>query len=260
MKPKRKVVTRSPYRSVGLVACNWLQAEPIEHESYLERRFIQRMLLTPGVTGIVSQPFRISYGKNGKESYTPDFLIRFQSRVLVIEVKPEKFIDEFKETFDLVTPILRERNKSFHVVTDRMIDIADIPDDVDLLLRYARGNVSQAEIEEVLKVFTEQSATISLSDLVQLAAGGISTIYHLLGRNILTFKDVISLSPNTQIQKIYTGETNGDVCIPDWLDAATWITDVGIRKANRKQSSSVRRRNNTPKLYMGDFNGREGNT
>lgn len=253
MKPKRKVVTRSPYRSVGLVACNWLQAVPIEHESYLERRFIQRMLLTPGVTGIISQPFRISYGENNEKFYTPDYLVRFQSRVLVIEVKPEKYIDKFEGTFDLVTPILRERHMTFHVATDKMIDVENIPDHIDLLLRYARGNVPQEATEEVLKIFTDQSITVSLSDLVQLAKGGISTIYHLLGRNILMFKDVISLSPNTQIQKNFLGELNDDVRIPDWLDAATWVTDARIREANRGQSSPVRRRNHTPKLYVGDF-------
>lgn len=260
MKPKRKVVTRSPYRSVGLVACNWLQLEPIEHESYLERRFIQRMLVTPGVTAITSQPFRISYGENNEKSYTPDFLIRLQSQVLVIEVKPEIFVEKFDEIFDHVTPILQERHMSFHVVTDRMIDIKDVPDHIDLVLRYARGNVPQAEIDEVLEIFTDQSLAVSLSDLIKFAAGGISTIYHMLGRNILTFKDVISLSPNTKIRKTYIGETNGDVCIPDWLNATTWITDPRIRETTRKQSSPVRRRNHTPKLYVGDCQGSEGNT
>jgi hypothetical protein len=253
MKPKRKVVTRSPYRSVGLVACNWLQAEPIEHESYLERRFIQRMLLTPGVTGIVSQPFRISYGESDEKFYTPDFLIRFQSKILVIEVKPEKFIDKFEKVFDTVTPILRERHMSFHVVTDRMIDVEDVPDYIDLLLRYARGSVPQADIDEILKIFSDRSITASLSDLIQFSVGGISTIYHLLGRNILVFKDVISLSPTTQIQRNFIGESNDDVRIPDWLDAATWVTDARIREAVRRQSSPVRRRNNSPKLCMGDF-------
>lgn len=253
MKPKRKVVTRSPYRSVGLVACNWLQAEPIEHESYLERRFIQRMLLTPGVTAIISQPFRISYGENNEKSYTPDFLVRLQSKVLVIEVKPEQFIAKFEETFDLVSVILQERLMSLHVVTDKMIDVEDIPDDIDLLLRYARGNVPQAEIDDVLKIFIDQSVTVPLSELIQFAPSGISTIYHMIGRKILVFKDAISLSPNTKIHKNCLGELNGDVCIPDWLDAATWNTDVGVREATRKQSSPIRRHSHAPKLYLGDL-------
>lgn len=260
MKPNRKVVTRSPYRSVGLVACNWLQAEPIEHESYLERRFIQRMLITTGVTGIASQPFQIRYGENNEKSYTPDFLIRLQSQVLVIEVKPEKFVKKFEETFDRVSPILQERHMSFHVVTEKMIDIEDIPDDIELVLRYARGDISKETIDEVLKIFTDPLVAVSLSDLINCATGGLATIYHMLGRNILTFKDVISLSPNTKVQKTYTGETNGDVCIPDWLDTATWVTDVRIREAIRRQSSSVRGRNHAPKLYVDDCQGREGNT
>lgn len=261
MKPKRKVVMRSPYRSVGLVACSWLQATPVEHESFLERRFIQRMLVTPGVTGIISQPFQINYGPDEEKSYTPDFLVHLgPQKFIVAEVKPEKFVEKFAETFDSVSAILTARQTSLHVVTDRMIDVGDIPDEIELVLRYARGNIPQAEIDEVLKNFTEPSAAIPLSDLIKLSAGSFATIYHLLGRNVLAFKDEISLSPNTKIQKNLIGDTNGNVRIPDWLDAATWNTDARIREANRRQSSPVRGCNHTPKLYMGDFQSGEGNS
>jgi hypothetical protein len=147
MKPKRKVVMRSPYRSVGLVACSWLQATPIEHESFLERRSIQRMLVTPGVTGIVSQPFQIGYGHDNEKFYTPDFLVHFGSKKsIVVEIKPERFVGKFAEMFDLVSAVLNDQKMSFHVITDTMIDIGDNPDDIELVLRYARGNIPQAAI------------------------------------------------------------------------------------------------------------------
>lgn len=40
MSSARKVVTRSPKRTVGLINCRWFQDKPIEHESRLEKHFV----------------------------------------------------------------------------------------------------------------------------------------------------------------------------------------------------------------------------
>ena len=53
----RKVVTPSPQRKVGYVNCRWFQNESIEHESQLEKRFVQCALLCPKLVNIKSQPF-----------------------------------------------------------------------------------------------------------------------------------------------------------------------------------------------------------
>ena len=59
MKPARPVVTRSPHRMVGMVCCPWLQDQPIEHESMLERHFIMAALSIPGLRHIQHQPFKL---------------------------------------------------------------------------------------------------------------------------------------------------------------------------------------------------------
>lgn len=82
----RKVVTRSPQRKVGYVNCRWFQNESIEHESQLEKRFVQCALLCPKLAHIKSQPFKLSISK--KSTYTPDFLLTFEDgSQLVVEVK-----------------------------------------------------------------------------------------------------------------------------------------------------------------------------
>jgi len=58
MAPVRQVVTRSPKRTVGLVNCPWFQDRPIEHESRLEKHFVSRARLFPGLATIEHQPFK----------------------------------------------------------------------------------------------------------------------------------------------------------------------------------------------------------
>lgn len=136
MKPKHKVVTRSPHRTVGLIPCSWLQSEPIEYESQLEYRAIKKLILTPHVIQIKSQPFQILYGENDCFSYTPDLLVTFEDqRTLIIEIKPFKFVEKQRAVFDSVDEILRQRRFTFCVVTEQEIDIDDSDQEISLLLR-----------------------------------------------------------------------------------------------------------------------------
>lgn len=85
-KTDRKVITRSPRRKVGYINCKWFQNERIEHESQLEKRFVQCALLCPRLLSIKSQPFKIQISK--KSTYTPDFLLTFDDgSIIVVEVK-----------------------------------------------------------------------------------------------------------------------------------------------------------------------------
>ncbi|GGC83595.1 TnsA endonuclease N-terminal domain-containing protein [Undibacterium terreum] len=250
MKPKRKVVTRSPHRTVGLVACTWLQPEPVEYESQLERRFVQRMLLTPGVSRIVDQPFKIAYGDNCEKSYTPDFLITLSSgQKFVVEVKPEKFVAKFADMFDQIIPILREKDLPFLVVTDQMIDVGDLPETIELLLRYARSSVSSEIFDRVKKSFNT-SEPQSISQLVRSAEVNLAVVFHFLGRRLLTFLNDISLSPDTLINPYFLKEDHENVCIPSWLNAAAWNPDARIHQATGAESSAVRRYDHAPKLHM----------
>ncbi|MFZ6845844.1 Tn7 transposase TnsA N-terminal domain-containing protein [Undibacterium sp. RuTC16W] len=258
MKPKRKVITRSPHRTVGLVSCGWLQKEVIEYESQLERRFIQRMLLTPGVKRIIDQPFTVTYGEEKDKSYTPDFLVEFFSgRTLIIEVKPEVFVKKWIEIFDQVSSILTQRVLSFHVVTDRMIDQADLPVMIELLLRYARGSVPDQSVEAVQAALRSTAESLSIAAVMQMAQVDKTVVLHMLGRTMLIFHDSISLADDTHIKSISLETDHENICIPSWLDAAAWNPDAGVRAQDRPKPSSVRRPDHSPKLYVGHRQGDE---
>lgn len=252
MKPKHKVVTRSPHRVVGLVACTWLQAEPIEYESQLERRFIQRALLTPGVKRIQHQPFQIPYGNNLENTYTPDFLLLFDDgKKIVVEVKPQKFVKKFSVMFDEIDQILNSKYFDFHVVTDCQIDVGNEPEDIELLLRYGRGNFSKTEINSLLSYLANHHENIEIGKLSQLASVNIQLIFHLIARRVLSFSYCISTASNTLI-RLTEKENHDQICIPSWIDATKWITNAGICEAAGQERSPVRRSHNAPRLCMGD--------
>jgi hypothetical protein len=251
MKPKHKVITRSPQRTVGLVACTWLQAHPVEYESQLERRFILRMLLTAGVISIVDQPFKISHGDNGEYTYTPDFLISFANgQKIVVEIKPEKFIPQFAELFDNVTLILREKGLTFFVVSEYTIDVGDLSDEIELMLRYARGDMPEKSIVAVKNEFKNAPDNASLESIATAAGADISVIHHMVGRQILVTKnELTSEMPKFKSQYILK-EDYVNLCIPNWFNAEAWGKKVRIRSDARKQSSAIRGFADTPKLCV----------
>ncbi|MFZ6755217.1 Tn7 transposase TnsA N-terminal domain-containing protein [Undibacterium sp. Dicai25W] len=253
MKPSRKVVTRSPHRVVGLIACNWLQKQPIEYESQLEKRFIQKILLTQGVTEVIHQPFQIEYGDALEKNYTPDFLITFQDGTkIVAEVKPEKFIPKFADTFDAAGDILQQRNFKFCVVSELQIDIKDEPESIDLLLRYAKGSFPNSNIEAV-KQFISCATTreISIKEICGSTNSSIHLLFHMLGRRILRFSNEIATSTNTLILGNAEGEYDDNVFIPNWLNDTQWTANSRVRKNDHGVGSSIRGSRHSPKLHVG---------
>ena len=255
MKPSRKVVTRSPHRVVGLIACNWLQKLPIEYESQLEKRFIQKILLTPGVTEIIHQPFQIEYGEALEKKYTPDFLITLQDGTkIVVEVKPEKFIPKFADTFDAAGDILQQRNFKFCVVSELQIDIKDEPESIDLLLRYAKGSFPHSDIEAVKQFIScTIKREISIKETCDSTNSSIHLLFHMLGRRILRFSNEISTSINTLILGNSEGESDDNVFIPNWLNNTQWTANSRVRQNDIGVRSSIRGSHHTPKLHVGNI-------
>lgn len=252
MKPKHKVVTRSPYRAVGLIACKWLQPEAIEYESQLERRFIQRVLLTPGIKRIQHQPFQIQYGPKLENTYTPDFLLIFEDgKKIVAEVKPQKFVEKFSKMFDEINGILDAKYFDFHVVTDYQIDVGDEPEDIELVLRYGRGNFPDDDIENLLNHLASRDESIAIGTLCRETNKSIYLVFHLLARRVLSFSKCVSTDSGTRIYLTKAGNYD-KVCIPSWADTSKWVTNAGVREAVGQQRSTVRGRHNAPRLCVGD--------
>lgn len=120
---ERRVVTRSPHRAVGKIACSWIQDQAVEYESQLERRFLQRLLLCLSLEKVRHQPFTIDRDIVGeKMHYTPDFLVRLRDGAkLVVEVKPEVFIDNHRKKLLAAKALLNDAGVPFFVITDTLI-------------------------------------------------------------------------------------------------------------------------------------------
>jgi hypothetical protein len=255
MKHKHKVVTRSPHRSVGLIACTWLQKSQVEYESQLERRFIQKVLITPNVIEIISQPFQIFYGEQNELSYTPDFLVKFENgNQFVIEVKPYQFIDKHRPLFNSVDKILIEKNLIYCIVTELEIDNETSDQDIGLILRYTKGSVNNESILAVQNLFNPNNQKVfSIEEISQLANVPKSTVLHMIGRRLLKFKEDISTSSGTKIISNLKDTLNDDLCVSSWLDTTAWRTNPRIHPDDQLKRGSVRRSDHTPRIHMGNF-------
>lgn len=137
----RKVVTRTPYREVGVVNPSWLLDHPVEHESHLEKRFILVALSCPVVTDIVHQPLTLEliHGDGQVERYTPDFKVTFANNdSTIVEVKPEKYVSHHEKKLTAARQQLTSAGNKFDIVTDKNIDANGLSTRALLLMRYGR--------------------------------------------------------------------------------------------------------------------------
>ena len=93
------MVTRSPTKTVRILNLSGVLDSPVECESTLERDFVYRAVLCPGLLRLRHQPFalKLSTGR----TYTPDFLVKHRDgRLTVIEVKPRRKVSKYRDVFD----------------------------------------------------------------------------------------------------------------------------------------------------------------
>jgi hypothetical protein len=187
-KPARKVVTRSPHRPVGIVACSWIQDYAIEYESQLERRFIHQILILPFVRRVLHQPFKLGYQVDGKlHTYIPDFLIQLSDDTkLVIEVKPRKFVKKHLIKLTAAEEILSTHGIRFLVITDEEIDDGVKSINVSLILRYARGSISEQTQQQCLNILRNAKIPLSISELKATTNATEGDILYLAGRRIVS--------------------------------------------------------------------------
>lgn len=177
----RKVVTRSPGRKVGIVNCRWFQDHPIEHESQLEKRFIQSAMQCQGVSEIRSQPFTIQleWGK-----YTPDFLIVIGSQKIIIEIKPSSKVAQYLGVFDAATRMLHLKGLSFYVITQENIDWGYQAQVASEIYRHGKAEIAKETTDKVLQVLG-QGEESRLEDLERKAQVRREVVLHMIARRWL---------------------------------------------------------------------------
>lgn len=196
----RKVVTRAPHREVGIVNPAWLFDHEVEHESHLEKRFIMVALSCPVVVDIVHQPLEIWLGPNETQKYTPDFQVTFRDGdSVIIEVKPEVFVQKHAERLKAAENQFRAGDKKFLVVTDNHIDRNGLSARAMLLMRYGRLQFSDAEAlacQQLLKDKCDGSATVKA--LVEQGASE-ALIWNLVARHNFRIPVGLSIDPSETV-------------------------------------------------------------
>lgn len=223
MDDRRKIVTRSPHRRVGVIPCPWLQIEPVEYESLLERDFIRLALLSPDLVGIRSQPFRIDVADLG--TYTPDFLVTYTKSIrLVVEVKPSKFAgtEKYEKLFVAANEKLVASGFEFCVATEESIHKADRNNRAAILLRYARSHFESEAILRVLALANTCPDGISISELSDGANVSKEMVLHLIARRKLELNRKLDYSPNQLVKPILKGDQHGGIHPAAWLGCKNW--------------------------------------
>ncbi|MDP9154871.1 MAG: TnsA endonuclease N-terminal domain-containing protein [Pseudomonadota bacterium] len=203
----RQVVTRSPHRRVGLVACPWFQALPVEYESLLERDFIRLALLDRDISAISHQPFVMDLGDLGR--YTPDFLLLSSSSKVVVEVKPSEFASNSKNGPRLAraNEMLRLQGYRFFVATEKFIHSDKRHERAAILLRHARSRLPADISREVLHKASCAPEGVAIQTLAVRAAVPVPTVLALIGQRLLRIDS--SLRFNNEALVFPTGEDHG---------------------------------------------------
>lgn len=217
--PARRVVSRSPGRTVRRINLPAIFDAPIECESTLERDFVMRAALCPGVAQIRHQPFQLLLPSG--QRYTPDFFVKsFTGAHYVVEVKMADRVEEHRSRFDAAREVLKSRGCIFLVLTEQHIRHQRLHMHAMSLLRYCKSGISPQIRERVLDCLGSHKDGVRISLLISMADASAAEVLHLIAtRQIAVSADWIYSGDS--IVKPAT-ETNHEVHITNWFDAAVW--------------------------------------
>ena len=173
----------------------WFQAEPIQHESRLEKHCIEILLLTPGVVRIESQPLAIEF-KTGKrlQHYTPDLRITLSDGTqALVEAKGQPFERRFRELLDAgLRDAVRSLGLPLYLVPSQLLD-PKRTSQTSLLRAMARRTPPEGAID-VLLAWAAQQTKATVGDAEQ-AGHPLGHIGHAIGRRLLTVGPSFELAP-----------------------------------------------------------------
>jgi hypothetical protein len=231
MKPARRVVTRAPSQNVGVVSCPWLQAEDIEHESITERWFLVLAVLLPRLQRIQHQPFQLELppadaGADDAKAatYVPDFLLEFKSgERVVVEVKPEKFVPKHRARLLAAAEVLKSRDHSFFVITDRHLEsTASMAEGIEMRRR-AKGPRPVEETQRALAALAAALGYVTVGELCAVADVSIGAVAWLVGRAMVGTKTPSVTHEQTLVIHLDKEEDcNAALSVGRWFASKAW--------------------------------------
>jgi hypothetical protein len=140
----------------------------IAFESLLERDFIYLLDFEASVEWFEEQPLVIEYLHEGKRlHYTPDFHLFEAGQHVLIECKPECFVDtdENRRKFAVAQEWCEGRKWEFRTVTDRQIRAGFHLHNVKLLTQYARQKVDPILVSQIQASLQDAQTTRSIQEV-----------------------------------------------------------------------------------------------
>lgn len=200
----RDVVTRSPHRRVGLIACPWFQSKAVAYESLLERDFVRVSLLDLDISSITHQPFKVELGERANSYYIPDFLLLGEKKKVVVEVKPDRFARNARHAPRLqkAKEILEEAGFKFVVATEDRIQQNGRQERAAILLRHARGRLNPDVLARILSVASGSPAGVRIGALARDAGVATYAILHAVGRRHLRINSEFSIGEKALVYPV----------------------------------------------------------
>lgn len=183
----RRVITRSPTRTVGRFPS--LKGNRMIHwESQLERDFVYLLEFDRAVLEFREQPevFRLTIEGKPRQ-YTPDFLVRTASELVIYEVKPadKATHPDMVALFAAAAAHCASRGMRYQVVTEADIRVRPYLDNVALLLRYRSHPVASAVETRLRRLLNNGAVALSELNLALQPDAGKAEVMALLARHCL---------------------------------------------------------------------------
>ena len=181
----------------------------IAFESLLERDFIYLLDYDPAVEWFEEQPLTIEYVSDDKVlSYTPDFHLIERKHNVLIECKPDQFVDteENRPKFAAARAWCAQQGWEFRLITDQQVRAGFRLQNVKLLTRYARQVVGPVMQGRIFALLHDAETQLTISGLAgEIApddfARGTASILHLVFyHEICLSLDEAPISQETLVQ------------------------------------------------------------
>lgn len=184
-------ITPHPHRVTGFYASR-KNGSYIGWESQLEKDVCFLLERNTDVVRYESQSRTFEYIDNGKKrTYTPDFFVKYSNgREMYLEVKPQKFVDKFKQNKQQILEEINKENISFKIITEIDIRCGYFLENIKFLERYADIPVKQDTLDIIAQIKNKYISIEKLAELVPL-----HKIYNLI------YFDYFDIDINNQLIK-----------------------------------------------------------
>jgi len=142
----------------------------IAFESLLERDFIYLLDYDARVEWFEEQPLTMEYQHDDQTlHYTPDFQVVGAGQQVVVECKPERFVEtsDNQRKFAVARAWCAARDWEFRVVTDQQIRAGHRLTNIIRLTQYARLSLDPVLQHQIKAVLQDTTRPITLQALVQ---------------------------------------------------------------------------------------------